>query len=98
MSLAQLIHRLQMMVVIFIALCLLQGAPPVALGAGTIFIVTKAEDTNDGTCDSDCSLREAIRAANANPSANTIILDGITYNLTISGADEDAAATGDLDI
>jgi uncharacterized delta-60 repeat protein/CSLREA domain-containing protein len=28
------------------------------------FTVTKTLDTNDGTCDSDCSLREAIAAAN----------------------------------
>lgn len=28
------------------------------------FTVTKTEDTNDGACDSDCSLREAIKATN----------------------------------
>ncbi len=32
---------------------------------GATFTVTKTEDTNDGICDSDCSLREAIVAANA---------------------------------
>lgn len=30
-----------------------------------IFNVTKTADTNDGTCNADCSLREAIAAANA---------------------------------
>jgi CSLREA domain-containing protein len=60
--------------------------------------VTKVADTNDGACDSDCSLREAILAANA--SADTSI---ITFNvngafaLSLSGAD-DTAALGDLDI
>lgn len=32
------------------------------------YVVTKTADTNDGTCDSDCSLREAITAANASAS------------------------------
>ena len=62
------------------------------------FTVTKTADTNDGTCDSDCSLREAIIAANANPGADTITLPAGTYTLSIAGAGEDASATGDLDI
>lgn len=32
--------------------------------------VTKTADTNDGACDADCSLREAIAAENANPNGN----------------------------
>ena len=36
------------------------------------FTVTKIEDTDDGTCDADCSLREAIAAANATDSDDTI--------------------------
>ena len=36
---------------------------------GATFSVTKNADTNDGTCDADCSLREAIVAANANAGA-----------------------------
>jgi large repetitive protein len=62
------------------------------------FVVSKAADTNDGTCDSDCSLREAIVAANGNPGADVITLPAGTYTLAIPGANEDAAATGDLDI
>lgn len=30
------------------------------------YTVTKTADTNDGTCDADCSLREAVAAANSN--------------------------------
>lgn len=71
-------------------------AAPVVLAA--TFIVTKTADTNDGTCDADCSLREAIVAANASAGADTITLPAGTYNLTIPGANEDLAATGDLDI
>ena len=32
---------------------------------GANFTVSKIADTNDGTCDADCSLREAVAAANA---------------------------------
>jgi CSLREA domain-containing protein len=38
----------------------------------TPFVVTKTADTNDGSCNADCSLREAIVAANANPGPDTI--------------------------
>ncbi len=36
------------------------------------FVVTKTEDTNDGVCDGDCSLREAFIAANNDPGTDTI--------------------------
>lgn len=36
------------------------------------YTVTKTSDTIDGTCDADCSIREAITAANANAGADTI--------------------------
>ena len=44
------------------------------------------------------SLRSAIMAADARGGSNTIKLPGGTYTLTIAGANEDASATGDLDI
>ncbi len=72
-----------------------------SLGITNIFNVTKFIDTADGTCDTDCSLREAIIAANASPGPDVIVLPGDnnnTYNLTIGGSAEDFAATGDLDI
>ncbi len=43
------------------------------------FVVTKTADTNDGTCDADCSLREAIVAANASMGA-----DEIDFNIPAS--------------
>jgi CSLREA domain-containing protein len=61
------------------------------------YVVTKVADTNDGACDADCSLREAVIAANANPGVDTITLPAGEYPLTLAG-EEDAAATGDLDI
>ncbi len=62
------------------------------------FVVTKTADTADGTCDADCSLREAIIAANAAAGNDTITVPAGTYTLTIAGTGEDAAATGDLDL
>jgi CSLREA domain-containing protein len=63
------------------------------------FLVSKYEDTNDGLCGSgDCSLREAVIASNDCPGRQTIRFGAGDYLLTIEGAGEDAAATGDLDI
>jgi CSLREA domain-containing protein len=66
------------------------------------FNVTKAADTNDGSCSAgDCSLREAVVAANASGGLDTITfaasLNGTPIQLTIGGSDNTAAA-GDLDI
>ena len=49
----------------------------------TPFPVTKTADTNDGTCDADCSLREAIDAANTNPGADDVPVPAGTYLLTL---------------
>jgi CSLREA domain-containing protein len=62
------------------------------------FTVTKTEDTADGKCDADCSLREAVIAANATPATDVIVIPPGTYQLSIKGPEEDAAATGDLDL
>ncbi len=49
------------------------------------FSVTKTEDTNDGTCDSDCSLREAIQASTvlSGTEFDVITLPAGLYRLTI---------------
>jgi CSLREA domain-containing protein len=49
----------------------------------TTFPVTKTADTNDGTCDADCSLREAIDAANTNPGADDVPVPSGTYLLAL---------------
>lgn len=69
-----------------------------ATAAPQTFTVTKTADTADGVCGADCSLREAISAANANPGADTIILPAGTYALTLTTTLEDDNADGDLDI
>ncbi|MDQ3147644.1 MAG: CSLREA domain-containing protein [Actinomycetota bacterium] len=61
-------------------------------------VVTKPTDTNDGRCNADCSLREAVVAANAAPGRDVIRVPSQTYGLTRRGKGEDASATGDLDI
>jgi RHS repeat-associated protein/CSLREA domain-containing protein len=73
------------------------SSPTNTASSGSSFVVTKTNDTNDGTCNADCSLREAVRAANATAGADTIIIPPGTYTLTITGADA-TAAKGDLDI
>lgn len=49
------------------------GLRPVLDGQGVTFTVTKTTDTNDGICGTDCSLREAVIAANATADVDTII-------------------------
>ncbi len=73
-------------------------AVPAAPAAAAVFFPNKTDDTADGACDADCSLREAVIAANAAPGADVIVLAAGTYTLTRGGAGEDAAETGDLDV
>ena len=83
---------------------------------GYNYIVTTTNDEADpGGCfggiavstDPDCSLREAVIAANAHSNAlndaqasndNIQLTGGQTYTLTIAGQGENLSATGDLDI
>ena len=62
--------------------------------------VTKLTDTADGVCDADCSLREAIIAANALPGLEMIELadDQNAYNLSLVGLQDNDGLLGDLDI
>lgn len=68
----------------------------------TTFNVTKTTDTRDGNCStSDCSLREAVIAANACSGTNEIVLPAATLQLAITnsvGTSEDLSVRGDLDI
>ncbi len=78
------------------------GAGACDIGAFEYYVpatrtVTKTADTNDGVCNADCSLREAIIAANSNHE-DTINIPAGTYTITIAGASEDLSATGDFDI
>ena len=74
---------------------LLALAGPATAGAAT-FTVTKTADTDGPACvasDSDCSLREALKAANSNDESNIIdFAAGVTGTSTLD------PALGDLDI
>ena len=62
------------------------------------FTVMRTDDPQPGACDSDCSLREAVLAADAGSGGDTIVLPAGHFRLGIAGTAEDAAATGDLDL
>jgi len=66
--------------------------------AAATFAVTRTDDPAPGACNSDCSLREAVLAANAGSGGDTIALPAGHYRLAVPGPGEDAAATGDLDL
>lgn len=81
-------------------------AAPGAAAGFSVNTTEDAQDTNllDGICktmlpDNPCTLRAAIQQANAMAQgATTIVIPAGTYTLTVGGADEDMAVTGDLDV
>ncbi len=72
------------------------GQLPVARAAS--FTVDILTDENDGECSTDCSLRDALIIANDNGEDDTITLGAGTHVLTVTGINDDSAATGDLDV
>ena len=84
-------NSLNALIIVLLVLAIIPVTPAYA----ATFTVTKTDDTNDGSCDADCSLREAIVAANATAGADTIILNNsTTYDLTLAGGGN----LGDLDV
>jgi CSLREA domain-containing protein len=82
-----------------------EGSFPVLIPAApaATLTVTKTADTNDGLCNADCSLREAIRAANAAAGSDMIVFTNVAgspdlYTHTIAGINDNAGNTGDIDI
>src|SRR5260221_10690271 len=81
-------------VLLFVAICLFVLSTSTAFA--TDRIVTKTADTNDTVCDADCSLREAIVAANASGGTDRVILGtGQTYNLSLGALPVTAGVTID---
>lgn len=87
-------------------LLVLVSALPSSGGAVT-FTVTRTDDQldsapGDGLCSAlnggGCSLRAAVQEANALFGADGVYLPPGTYALSLAGAGEDLAASGDLDI
>jgi len=78
-------------------------AAPVNAATFTVNSTADAVDAapGNGTCATaadECTLRAAIQEANAGTGADTINIPAGSYSLLIQGANEDSAATGDLDI
>jgi hypothetical protein len=90
------IVRFSTLILLAVLACSAALAVDHASGGAATFVVTKEADTNDGTCDSDCSPREAFVAALA--AGGTIQFPAGTFTLQIGGADENLSATGDFDI
>jgi CSLREA domain-containing protein len=88
---------------VVLAVLLLLGIGRSSYAAG--FVVDSQADAvdanpGDGVCDDgsgNCTLRAAVQETNALPGHDSIDLPAGTYSLSIMG-DEDAAASGDLDI
>jgi CSLREA domain-containing protein len=66
------------------------------------YTVTKTADTNDGTCDADCSLREAIAAANGTADNDNILFALPFFSspqvITLGGSELVVANNGSLSI
>ncbi|MGH2675272.1 MAG: choice-of-anchor Q domain-containing protein [Actinomycetota bacterium] len=71
---------------------------PAPQAAAATILVTKTADTADGSCDADCSLREAVILANSSTNADIIEVPAGHYRLTITGPPEDAGLSGDLEV
>lgn len=70
-----------------------------ATPSGTLIVTRMDDPVPNGCAANGCSLREAIIEANLNPSLTVVMIPMTgTIELSIAGAGEDAAATGDLDI
>ncbi len=67
--------------------------------SGATYHPTRTDDPAPNGCrKKDCSLREAVIAANGSGGGKIVLRPGRRYVLTRSGAGEDAAFTGDLDL
>ena len=84
-----------------VAAILAAGAAP---ARAATFDVTKPDDGADARCDADCSLRDAVIAANQSPGPNTITLHAQTYLLSVAtivdplDPEADTPERGDLDV
>lgn len=102
MTIAIMVLRRLPLIGLILLACL--TLPPPVAQAAIITVTTTADEINKN---GDCSLREAVRAANldkavdaclAGNGADIIKLPPGTYILAIAGTGEDEALTGDLDL
>src|SRR5215207_841509 len=93
-------------IVIILSILLAQFGLHPAAAAGEFHVNSTADmldaSPGDGLCETDitgdCTLRAAVQEANALEGADTITIPAGEYKLTMEGAGEDDALSGDLDI
>jgi CSLREA domain-containing protein len=85
---------------ILVSICFAVGLAQTGLGAD--YTVSKTADTSDGICDADCSLREAVNAANATVDNDTIYfalpLFASPQTISLTGSEIVVASNGSLTI
>ena len=79
------------------ALALLAALSAAVPAGAAVFLPTTTNDTADGICDAECSLRDAISEANKSAGFDVIVLGPGVYRASGSG-NEDLNAGGDFDI
>src|SRR5262245_16406695 len=80
-----------------LAVAALLAAPSAA--SGVTYHPTRTDDPSPNGCKKkNCSLREAVIAANANGGGKIVLRPDKRYVLSRKGSGEDAALTGDLDV
>jgi hypothetical protein len=81
------------------AVCVLMLVLATPAVANTYLVTRTGDPTPSGCHKHNCSLREALNAANSHPGADTVVLEGgKTYNLTIPRGTNGDANSGDLDV
>lgn len=75
--------RLSVLALLLVVFLAGTGGRTATVEAATLFLVTTTADTNDGVCNADCSLREAITLANGN--GNAVEMDTINFAIPGTG-------------
>jgi CSLREA domain-containing protein len=82
-----------------LALGVMLGLALPASADGANFVVTRLDDPVPGACVvGDCSLREAVIAANGSGAPDSITMGGGTHDLTQASASSDSPSVNDLDV
>lgn len=97
------IFKIFLIPLIFIGIFFFTSSKEIFATTFTVDSTTDAVDDNPGngvchTAGNFCTVRAAIQEANALSGNDTISIPAGTYTLSIAGRDENADATGDLDI